>query len=319
MATELISCKDQPEITRYKRINGLLLEAYDMKTGYNGGAKDKYGNICFNKDRVSYRTVVEDFLRTDVLEYVKRRDVRFSGTVHGVGSFFAGVSVSSNEADLLFVVDIEGALEDCKELPGYAKYRLSGSSLEKWKDCTTSDGYLMSRKLATLFYHYVEEALESKLRNNLTVSGTDITPEVCLTGIGTIASTLTVTYSTTAVIDIDLVVAVGCEGLPPLATAPWLEGKSAWPNSETVAKIRASGFQLVSKAPYPLNEDEETTLWRISFSLAETMLLQDLDEHINAYGLCTKICFVLMKFYRLCFLAPLERNVTPVLKSYYLR
>ncbi|XP_053391764.1 putative nucleotidyltransferase MAB21L1 [Mercenaria mercenaria] len=322
--SKLIYIRDQLEMEkiRYERLNDLLHIMHVYRVEKQTAGRDEYGNYSMSKRRVKYRALVENFLCTDVLDFVKTRDIRFSGTVHAVGSCSAGVSVSANEADLLFMIDIDGTLRDCEELPGYAKYQLSCSSLEKWKDCTTSEGYMMSRKMASLFYHYVEEALKSDLLTyNLAVSEdeTSITPVVRLTGIGTIATTVTVAYSTTDIIDIDLVVAVSCKGLPPLATATWLQGKSSWPNSKSVEKIKESGFQLVSKAPYPLSEDEGTTLWRISFSLAETILLQDLDENIKAHGLCTKKCFVLMKFFRMGYLAPTERNVTPILKSYYLK
>ncbi|XP_060554439.1 uncharacterized protein LOC132715453 [Ruditapes philippinarum] len=314
----VIYCRDvsEQERIRNRTANGLLLKIYGNKEAGGYNRRDKYGNYMYCNERTDCRIAIEELLCTDILDYVKRKDPRFSGKVHGVGSCFAGVSVLSNEADLLFMLDIEGVLEEDKERPGYAKYRLSDQCLENWKDCVTDDGYLMSKKLSAMFYFYVDDALNSGLHRKLPLLETRFIPTVCLSGLGTIATTLTVTYNNSVIIDVDLVLAINCKGLPSLATATWLKGNAEWPNSEIVSKIKASGYQLVSKAPYTLTDDEQSTMWRISFSLAETMLIQDLDTRI---GFSTKLCYGLVRFFNLCFLAPRDRNSKPFMKSYYLK
>ena len=105
--------------------------------------------------------------------------------------------------------------------------------------------------------------------------------------------------------EIDYVFALQVNEWPSFITEDWLTRDfTSWPSTEIAKKVMSNYFHVVPKSSANGNSNLE---WRISFSMAEKTLCQNLTEP-------QKICF---KFFK--FLALEEFNTAKVLCSYCLK
>lgn len=74
---------------------------------------------------------------------------------------------------------------------------------------------------------------------------------------------------------VDFVPAFKCQGWPRVAEE-WLQRKRKWPSTKTVDKVTQEGFHLVVKAPS--NGGDHTLDFRVSFSHAEYLLSQEMND-----------------------------------------
>ena len=235
---------------------------------------------------------------------VEDKDARFRGILTDVGSLDAEVyTMHVDECDILLVLKIDGNWTENSRFPNYARFRTSD---RRWRDCTTDECFLLPRKVADMFFGYVDEIVKTSKFDNI---------EVRVSGLGTVATTLTVDSSDLSQwipINVDIVVAIKCSGWPVQACAPWLQADSnrGWPKHDKVGQIKEEGFQLVAKS-HDGGEAKET-LWRLSFATAESCLLKGIDSIDRKAVLCHTKRLVILKCIRKLALSGLP-GTTPII------
>ena len=245
-----------------------------------------------------------------IIKMVEEKDARFRGLLTDVGSLDAEVyTMHVDECDILLVLKIDGNWMEDSRYPNYARFRTPD---RRWRDCTTDECLLLPRKVADLFFGYVDEIVKSCKFDNI---------EVRVSGLGTVATTLTVDSSDMTEwipINVDIVVAIKCHGWPDQACAPWLQADSnrGWPKHDKVGQIKEEGFQLVAKS-HGGGEATET-LWRLSFATAESCLLKGIDSKDRKDVLCHRKLLVILKCIRKLALSGLP-GTTPIISSYMLK
>ena len=245
-----------------------------------------------------------------VIKMVEKKDARFRGILTDVGSLGAEVyTMHVDECDILLVLKIEGNWTEDSRYPNYARFRTPD---RRCRDCITDECFLLPRKVADLFFGYVDEIVKTCKFDNF---------EVRVSGLGTVAATLTVNSSDMTEwipINVEIVVAIKCHGWPVQAFAPWLQADSnrGWPKLDKVGKIKEEGFQLVAKS-HGAGEATET-LWRLSFATAESCLLKGIDSIDRKAVLCHRKLLVILKCIRKLALSGLP-GATPIISSYMLK
>ena len=106
----------------------------------------------------------------------------------------------------------------------------------------------------------------------------------------------------------DLVPAISCEGFPSIANNWGLRVKEqSWPPQEVISKILKAGFHLVPKPSKSENSDP-STMFRLSFNMAETLLAETLT-------LFQRECYRVFKMY---FYEKLRRE-PKIITTYHLK
>ena len=246
-----------------------------------------------------------------VIKIIEEKDARFRGKLTDVGSLESRVyAMSVDECDILLVLEIAGKWVEDDRYPNYARFRTTD---ERLADCVTDECFLLPRKVADLFFGYVNEIVKTGKFDEL---------EVRVSGLGTVATTLSTNIFehqfTPFSVDIDIVVAIKCNGWPVQACAPWLQldTNTTWPNYDQVEHILSEGFQLVAKSHGGGVATE--TLWRLSFATAESHLFEGIDSIDSSAVLCHKKLLVILKCIRKLALSGLPET-TPIITSYMLK
>lgn len=237
-----------------------------------------------------------------IFQSVSNLDQRFEskgGIVGYVGCHIP--SINCSESDVLFPIEIDGDTIST-DLPEYVKFKPSKTASETWSDCLDKNGCIDPKLLSEKFDILLEQSISKQ----------EMVP-VTLTGKGSTATTIQFLDPYNGV-SIDVVLTIQCKKQSVLSRCnPFSKTKQhqIWPSDETLLKIQNRGIELVANT-YGQNHG----MWRLSFSYAETKLLDNARDVFHIFG---KL-FVILKVLRILYLLPAEkRNVVPKFKSYHLK
>lgn len=233
---------------------------------------------------------------------IRNEDSRYHADMVSVGSMGAHVpSVNFSECDVLYPVSIDGFIEQTDN-PEYVKFKLSESAKAVWSDCTDQNGYLDPQLFSSTFYSLVEQCLQSTV---------DSKTRVNLTGRGTVAATIEFLCPFVGV-SVDVVVTVRCKVWPHWAKPEWFkDSERVWPKKGSIEAIEHRGIELVAN-----HFGQEKGVWRLSFSFAETRLLDDCRALLPAFR---KLLIIFKALRILHMVKPSVGDASEMFKSYHFK
>ena len=234
-----------------------------------------------DRERVSFRQTMKQIEETvnEVLEEVERLDSRFKLQRMSPESYYE--VKSRNEVDILVVLENispnDFVIEDMKTPTGYARIRVTSSSMTSSSNMPTSSAlkmtsshgqifqwcaetqsgepYLSPKKLCKAFAALVSRAAGKILRNGSTVNRKRVSFSDREASVSFI---------------VNLIPTVACPQTWPLC-AYWLRNYTKkWPAASLKDDIIRGGMHLVALA----TNKESDPLWQISFCSARRQLLQ---------------------------------------------
>ena len=223
-----------------------------------------------------------------LLDAVANEDKRFSFTVLATGSAFEGFRIKKPD-EFDFMIEMKLLSKNEYEIiesgnPGFARVRIKEPYMEKWQDMMSSEGYLNSQKLKQTLYRML--AAKSSI--------VPITPDAVLlfnktnydncqfckplfqqskAGIKMTLLWRGNEYPSMPV-DIDLTPAIHTESWPSAAIVPPIH---------VLDNCERLGYHVI-----PKSEANDPLLWRISFSVAELSILQNVSAIQGA-------CYTILK------------------------
>lgn len=250
------------------------------------------------------RSFVSSTMKTveTIFHSISNIDPRFQSKGGIVGCVGCHVpSMNYSECDVLFPIEIDGeAIETT--FPEYVKFKPSTTASELWGDCLDDNGFVDPKLLSNKFYLLLEESTSKQ----------EIMP-VKLSGKGSTATTIQFLDPYNGV-SIDVVLTVLSRKQSVFSRFnpfPQTMKLKSWPSDQTIQKIQIRGVELVANT-YGQNHG----MWRLSFSYAETKLIDNAREVFHTFS---KL-FIIMKVLRILYLLPPEkRHTVPKFKYYHLK
>ncbi|XP_021349898.1 uncharacterized protein LOC110448143 [Mizuhopecten yessoensis] len=251
-----------------------------LKEIWEAGSSPTKNTKLFNE----CKSVVESFMH-NVVDLMREKDERFSGTLIQNGSSYEGTKIGfADEYDFLLQLDeLSNAcrpIETGNDPPGYAKVaRIPRQELGKYEDLFDSEGIIKCEKIMSRFSQIAMEVMHDP--RVWESSGLDFLPRLFIKWKGRPSLTITCTQRRPCTVDL-----LSIDFLPALYFKNWLPCCTRDDMVRQQDDVRNTGCHMIIKpADVPYYQHAQFGMprhfLRITFSRAETVLFNTVPAFIR--------------------------------------